>query len=298
MTGTGTQTDPYIVSSWGDFKTAIATAGAYVVMDPDASAKVIDLNGSAANPVTQRLDFNCASLAGNGWRIRNLYYSSDMDHLLVSSGTCDHQIQDLHFDNLVCSNGSRSMMCMPRTTLTGCSFTGVKYFTSSAYLLVAGSTSYSMTCRSCTFAMQHLGTGTPSGFATRCDFIDCNFQFDASINTEGGRQNKLFAYSGLTDCLMRGSIALNPTGVNGLLYITDANKPMKNCFIAVDLTNASDYNIVLYPGNAAATTCVVSDLIDSSITCNVGTNVQYVTAAQGKSADYLNSIGFPVSEVV
>ena len=81
MTGTGTQTDPYIVSTLADLRTAVGTAGAYVEMDPDASTKILDLNGSATNPVTQRLDINCASLAGNGWRIRNLYFSP---HRIIS----------------------------------------------------------------------------------------------------------------------------------------------------------------------------------------------------------------------
>ena len=171
-TGTGTQADPYIVSTLADLRTAAGTAGAYVEMDPDASTKILDLNGSATNPVTQRLDINCASLAGNGWRIRNLYFSSPSDHFLVSTTTAVTQVSDLHFDNLVCNNGAKSLLSMANTTLTGCSFTGVKYFAAEAYLLVAGSSTHSMTCKSCTFAMQAQGSGIPYGIATRCDFTD------------------------------------------------------------------------------------------------------------------------------
>ena len=162
-TGTGTQTDPYIVSTLADLRTAAGTAGAYVEMDPDASTKILDLNGSATNPVTQRLDINCASLAGNGWRIRNLYFSSPSDHFLVSTTTAVTQVSDLHFDNLVCNNGAKSLLSMANTTLTGCSFTGLKYFAAEAYLLAAGSSTHSMTCKSCTFAMQAQGSGIPYG---------------------------------------------------------------------------------------------------------------------------------------
>ena len=96
---------------------------------------------------------------------------------------------------------------------------------------------------------------------------------------------------------MRGSITLSGTGNGGLLYITDGNKPMKNSFIAVEITNTSEYTIGLYPVKATATSCIVKDLIGSGITCTSGSNIQYVTAAQGKDAAYLNSIGFPVTEV-
>ena len=296
-TGIGTQTDPYIVSSWADFKTAIAASGAYVVMNPDATTKVIELNGSDTNPVTDRLDFNCASLEGNGWRIRNLYFSSTADHLLNSDTGCNHEIKNLHFDNLVCNNGAKSLLCMPKSTMTACSFTGMKYFAAGAYLLVAGSSTHSMTCKSCTFAMQAQGSGIPYGIATRCDFTDCNFMLDMPFTVEGGRRGNLFSYSGLEDCLMRGSLALSGTGNSGLLYITDGNKPMKNSFIAVEFTNTSEYTIGLYPVKATATSCIVKDLIGSGITYYNGDNIQYVTAAQGKDAAYLNSVGFPVTEV-
>lgn len=298
MTGTGTQTDPYIVSTLADLRTAAGTAGAYVEMDPDASTKIIDLNGSAANPVTDRLDINCASLAGNGWRIRNLYFSSPSDHFLVSTTTAATQVSDLHFDNLVCNNGAKSLLSTASTTLTGCSFTGVKYFAAGAYLLAAGSSTHSMTCKSCTFAMQAQGSGIHYGIATRCDFTDCNFMLDMPFTVAGGSRGNLFSYSSLVDCLMRGSIALHCTANgSGLVYISDGNKPMKNSFIAVEFTNTSEYTIGLYPVKATATSCIVKDLIGSGITYYNGDNIQYVTAAQGKDAAYLNSVGFPVTEV-
>ena len=136
--------------------------------------------------------------------------------------------------------------------------------------------------------MQAQGSGIPYGIATRCDFTDCNFMLDMPLTVEGGRRGNLFSYSGLEDCLMRGSITLSGTGNSGLVYITDGNKPMKNSFIAVEFTNTSEYTIGLYPVKATATSC---------ITYYNGDNVQYVTVAQGKSVAYLNSIGFPVTEV-
>ena len=135
------------------------------------------------------------------------------------------------------------------------------------------------------------------GIATRCDFTDCNFMLDMPFTVESGRRVNLFSYSGLEDCLMRGSITLSGTGNGGLLYITDGNKPMKNSFIAVEFTNTSEYTIGLYPVKATATSCIVKDLIGSGITYYNGDNIQYVTAAQGKDAAYLNSVGFPVTEV-
>ena len=70
---------------------------------------------------------------------------------------------------------------------------------------------------------------------------------------------------------------------------------MKYSFIALEITNTSEYTIGLNPVKATATSCIVSDLIDSGITCNSGSNIQYVTVAQGKDAAYLSSVGFPVT---
>ncbi|CBL17803.1 hypothetical protein RUM_17360 [Ruminococcus champanellensis 18P13 = JCM 17042] len=79
--------------------------------------------------------------------------------------------------------------------------------------------------------------------------------------------------------------------------MANASTVMKNVFAAVEINRPDSDTTAFYPGNATATSCIVSDLIGSGVTCNSGTNIQYVTAAQGKNAAYLNSIGFPVTEV-
>ena len=56
-------------------------------------------------------------------------------------------------------------------------------------------------------------------------------------------------------------------------------------------------SLSLYPGSATAATCLVSDLIGSGISYYNSTNVYWVTSEQGKSAAYLNGIGFQVTEV-
>lgn len=111
MTGTGTQNDPYIISDWTDFITAVGTSNAYVEfpknlvhtsdtnVDPnklytDANGViqtnvqasdlvnlyentfVLDANDYAPEGLSASISINCASLKGFGGTIRNLASSS------------------------------------------------------------------------------------------------------------------------------------------------------------------------------------------------------------------------------
>ena len=53
MTGTGTQTDPYIVDNWADFVTALGTSGAYVSF-PEVGG-VLDMNDIAPEGLSSKI---------------------------------------------------------------------------------------------------------------------------------------------------------------------------------------------------------------------------------------------------
>lgn len=114
MTGTGTQNDPYIISDWTDFITAVGTSGAYVEfpknlvstsdtdVDPNKlytdeygvvqtnvqpadlsnlyeNTFVLDANSDDGFPggITTHIQIRCASINGFGGYIKNLASSSD-----------------------------------------------------------------------------------------------------------------------------------------------------------------------------------------------------------------------------
>lgn len=289
MTGTGTQADPYIVSTWEEFKTAVDTINVYVALDPSATSKVMDANDAKINPFSTSVRFQCDGIEGNGWTIRNLYFNGTGSSMISNLQTCT--INNLYFENIVCNNGTSPFLSAPKATFTGCSFSGVKYTTSQTAALAAGSsTGYHGIFNNCTFAFKVVGESAGCLFSY-CDFKECNFNIISSTNPASGTRCVLFSTCTLENSLLRGSIVLKGGGSTYLAY---TNSTVKNVFAAVELSTPEGGTASFYPGNADATSCIVSDLIGSGITYYNGDNIQYVSAAQGKNAEYLASIGFPV----
>lgn len=293
MTGTGTQADPYLVSTWEEFKTAVDTVNVYVALDPNATSKVMDANDANINPFSTSVRFQCDGIEGNGWTIRNLYFNGTGLSMISNAQTCT--INNLYFENIVCNNGISSFLNAARATFNACRFTGIKYAGSQTAAIAAGSTttSYRGKFSKCTFAFKVVGASAGSLFSG-VDFTECNLNIISSAKATSGTRCDLFDHCTLENALILGGITLNG---GGSIYMANASTVMKNVFAAVEINRPDGDTTVFYPGKATATSCIVKDLIGSGIAYYNGDNIQYVTAAQGKDAAYLSSIGFPVTEV-
>lgn len=79
MTGSGTQTDPYIVNSWTEFEEALSVSSstAYISFDPSAETKYIDMDTIYPEGCPM---YNIADrkINGNGWTIDRLYLSNSL----------------------------------------------------------------------------------------------------------------------------------------------------------------------------------------------------------------------------
>lgn len=116
MTGTGTQNDPYIVSTWPDFVTAVGTAGAYVEVAPETVWDMNEIAPLGAGTVS----INCAEINGNGAVIKAANITSD---LLQFGHSCTvRRLNILDFDGkaivMRVSGGATA-------TLKKCSVTGI-----------------------------------------------------------------------------------------------------------------------------------------------------------------------------
>lgn len=89
MTGTGTQTDPYIISSYGELEelAGTATADMYIEFDADAPNKIINMNELYPYGAPT-LDLSRCHLNGNGWIIRSLYTT---DTWISTTTNCEIQ---------------------------------------------------------------------------------------------------------------------------------------------------------------------------------------------------------------
>lgn len=70
MTGTGTQTDPYVVDNWNDFVQAAAIENAYVKFADGGGT--VNMSGKYFNKNMETVEIK-SFVDGNGWKIKNLY---------------------------------------------------------------------------------------------------------------------------------------------------------------------------------------------------------------------------------
>lgn len=105
MTGTGTQTDPYIVDNLSDLLVAISADGAYVELNPDTAVKVIDFNDNPQWCTETPLFFACTHLNGNGWSVHNIM-AKNCDFLVLDVKTYT-TIENLNIESAYLLNSSQ-----------------------------------------------------------------------------------------------------------------------------------------------------------------------------------------------
>ena len=83
MTGTGTQADPYIVSTWEDFVTAIGTEQAYVEFPENT---IIDMNDIIPEGINEMIYIKCTQFDAKGGEIKNLFFTTGGRFLIQHDG--------------------------------------------------------------------------------------------------------------------------------------------------------------------------------------------------------------------
>lgn len=103
MTGTGTKTDPYIITTWDELTTTVTQNDVYIELGSDIDGKELgaitipNTGGSGSYPL------NCALLDGKGHSIKNLFL---LDSTYVFSGVRANTIKNLTFTNIYLSHSS------------------------------------------------------------------------------------------------------------------------------------------------------------------------------------------------
>ena len=173
MTGTGTQNDPFVISDWADFITAVGTSGAYVefpkslvrtsdsTVDPnklytDSSGIVqtnvqpsdlpnlyentfrLDANDYAPAGLAATIEINCASINGNGATIINLAGSAVN---LITNNSSALSISQLAFLNINAENVFFIYETYP-VTYYKCIFSGRMFNNTSTMTKMFGNTGH------------------------------------------------------------------------------------------------------------------------------------------------------------
>lgn len=302
MTGTGTSADPFIVSTWADFKTAIGTSSAYVVMDPDAETKVINLNDTAdAEGLKAALIFNCAYIQGNGWTIRNLCFQPGNYYCFQVFAIT---IQDLSMCNIVANTGDLSVFNIrTNCTFQNCNFSIEHHFGARQQALFTQYSSRFCTFRDSAIYVRGIGTGVTNSYITSTNFYNCNLYLDTTLcGAERSANISLFIGGTLHNTSVRGKIRMNrlADAVNTTQHLFQSVN-LNGSYAAIEWSNLyeSETGMTLdTPTNNVGGACFVdADLIGEGITLSVsGAEMHALTTAQCKSAEYLQSIGFACTE--
>lgn len=278
-TGTGTQTDPYILSTWEDFKAVCNTKNAYIAFAPDAENKVIDINETEdRGGLSKNLTIN-AFVEGNGWEIRNL--ATNSYYIQVNSDAVQREMRNLHFRNLV---GQRDRIFNGAAFFVGCSFSGLLL---SSCCFIRTSSSYGAYMTDCTFHLQFWGEADYPVFA-HMKMTNCH------IHLVGRAPERLLMTSStnyLVNCKLTGSLKLEDSTFDLCGGSNDSN-----VVIALELTGTGSVTTA----SKAATVCIIdTDLIADTLTVNISADNRIgLTTAQMQDPVYLlETVGFPCTNV-
>lgn len=264
-TGTGTQSDPYLVDNWTDFRTLCVRYGTYITLPADAPDKVLD---AAGDVLPSQSDFYLrANITGNGWRIRNLFLGNYAVRLT------NNHIDNLHFENLACHYNAFH----DGAAFTNCSFSIA--MTGTAQFISGSSIGYAV-FENCRFSIAMLHTRTAALFEQVTALSGCTIALHGS--TAG---MELVNVGALTDCHICGSLTLE----GGTLSL---NNTAGNCVYTLAVAGEG---AVL-----AETNCTLPQLVDVSLLADgltvsiSGQNWHGLTTAHLQDAAYLQDvIGFP-----
>lgn len=317
MTGTGTQNDPYIISDWNDFITAIGTSDAYVEfpkdlthtqdtnVDPnklytDANGVVqtnvqpsdlvnlyengfvLDANDYAPSGIASTITMNCANINGYGGYIKNLA-STTVD---IFENAVDTNINQLAILNINVENVSFINTTAAGMTYAKCIFSGRAKGNNTGTHTVFGdvANTHSSSYNSCAFNFDIVG----------------NYNLFNYLNYYG------YAYAGpLYDCNLNIThIDRSDISAIGTLWLRLENSyltgEMANA-VNVTITAQSHYGVIevekggsINVNDAQGGTVQLILINNELYSGTIPTGCMGVTTAQLKDASYLSSIGFPI----
>ena len=269
ITGTGTQQDPYIVTTWNALASVTSETGVYIKLGNN-----IDMNTEYPEGLTSGLTINCAEIDGEGYTIKNLYLQSGA--LITCSGR-NSTWKNTQLLNWEIGDGSNAASITANSSTSGtytfnqCKLSGrINGGSGTSFLAKSGrikfyrsSINMQMTANTSTIDM--------SGDWRNC----CTMEY-CNVNFTGETDKTLNIV--LVNSYIKGALA------SATLTATRYPDGQVSVYSVLDITAAaftadSDTNLVLANSDKCST---ISQYLTS------------VTTAQLTNAAYLDSIGFPI----
>ncbi|MBQ8960592.1 MAG: hypothetical protein IJ071_05175 [Ruminococcus sp.] len=279
MTGTGTQADPYVVSTWDEIIEKIAEKNAYVKCAPGL---VFDMNEMFPEEAPG-LTFHCLEFDGNGIRIENGRYNGNV--ISLGSNTVSQTIKNINInDFLIQGEGHLIYSYYSSHKFYDCVFSGqlTGYFSTLRYsgvICIGANSLYSSLQHDyyrCGFNIKTQGryfcTGRATNWWTFMYFHDCHIVVSCD-------------HLSATDCY--GSFRMQNSLLQGDLgsqaYICDSHDSIIDADCESIVYSSYDtYSHVIYNSERARLTNVPSEIFTP------------MTSAELRDASAIAATGFPI----
>lgn len=271
ITGTGTSSDPYVVTTWDELASKTSESNVYIKLGNN-----IDMNTEYPEGLTSGLTVNCAQIDGDGKTINNLYLQSGA---LITCAGRNSTWKNTELFNWSIGNGSNA-----------------------ASITANGNTSGTYTFSQCKLSGRlNGGSGDNTSFLVasgRIKFYRSSINFQMTANT-----STVDMSGDWRNCCTMEYCNVNFIGeTDKTLNIVLVNSYIKGTLSSATLTatrypdgQVSVYSVLDITAAAYTADSTTNLVLANSEKCSsIGQYLTSVTSAQLTSAAYLDSIGFPI----
>ena len=287
MTGTGTQADPYLVTTLGEFITAIGQSDTYVKLANDIE---VSMDPTYKNGINSLIEVYCTAIDGDGHTISGLNVKSTQVFRFARASL----VKNITIKNVMlnCSSSSSYLITCNAVNSTYATFQNVVI----SARMNCNNVCYGCFCNNgiwnnCAITFMVLNTKqctTNSDNLNIFNFTkatECAIRYDCDRLLFGSYGN-VFIVLNAEDSYIFGKINSMQTKYSGTLF-----RSCVGCASYLDITGTSS-NASLYTLNDRGLNIIVTDLITGVSFNNMPSTSKCLTSEQAKSEEYLNSIGF------
>lgn len=294
ISGEGTAASPYIVETWEEFISVANDTAVYIQCANDC---IWDFNTITPEGI-QDIDISFKSWDGNNVQIKNMAFVNPLSSVkhyglkLKGDGTYLFEMKNVNFINFYVNN-SYSTPSWDAVFMASQGYLQIKNCKFSGYILNGGIfSSYLTTTSSQTNESQFINCSFNfncknraylfvSSSTRKISFNNCRFVFDGEADSNSGFTNQTQTAPLFYNCKISGKIPFRYWYFNSNTSVIDAYT-----INSVNITFTGNYT----------DTIINSDKYNNSAT--LPTYLKQVTTAQMVDISYLQSIGFPVIEVL
>lgn len=296
MTGTGTSTNPYIVSTWEEFTDAIKLGSRSFIKFADNT--IIDMNEVAPQGITDSYNMSYIVVDGNGAIIKNLYLKGDLfkytNWSTSSEGDRDVRMKNIHFLNVYSPNKSlfygvstsiiytSSYYHLQDVTISG-TFGSYIFYTNQG-----ATSSYSFNLQRISLNVNLLSNGA---VVDKCRMEDSSIYFESPYNYTSANTKHIIGLNAdnSDQCYFSNALIRGKCGSYSYFRVGCANNTYSKYNI-IDIEGNEQCSIKSANSYALALNLVNQDNFKGSI----HSAFTKVTSNQLRDASYLRSIGFPI----